>query len=48
MDPSHEDISNTNKVMLQQFNKEDVNKKVTDGKLERAKTKEEKEQEAVI
>lgn len=34
--------------MQQQFIKEDVTKKVNDGKLERAKTKEEKESEAAV
>jgi hypothetical protein len=36
------------KTLLSQFAKEDVQKKVNDGKLERAKTKEDKEKDALI
>jgi hypothetical protein len=46
--PSSDDIKSTQKEFLKQSNAEDVNKKVQEGKLERAKTKVEKEQEQMI
>lgn len=41
-------IQEVEKTILSQFAKEDVQKKVNDGKLERAKTKEDKEKDAMI
>jgi hypothetical protein len=46
--PGQDDIKNTQKEFLKQTNVEDVNKRLQEGKLERAKTKAEKEQEQML
>ena len=48
VDPKEVTIQEVEKSMLSQFAKEDVAKKINDGKLERAKTKSEKEEESKL